>query len=66
MITYYCVACERGDFPRTDHLGIDSTVRDHLRIWHPEEWANVELKDDSLIIRPTGEMRHSDGADDER
>jgi hypothetical protein len=63
VISYYCTACERDDFPETEQFGIDATVRDHLRIWHSDEWAHVERIVDRLVITPTGEKRHIDGAD---
>lgn len=58
---YFCRLCERSDLPVTEQLGADATVRDHLRIWHPDEWATVEYDFDTgrMTITPTGE--HIDG-----
>lgn len=59
--SYFCRLCERSDLPETEWIGADTTVRDHLRIWHPDEWATVDydFATDRMMITPTGE--HFDG-----
>lgn len=58
----WCLGCQRDDLPETEQFGVDATARDHLRIWHPDEWANVEIVGSWLVITPTGETRHIDGS----
>lgn len=48
----FCTRCGRGDFPETEEHGVDSTARDHLRIWHPQEWFSVEMENGVLVLRP--------------
>lgn len=59
-----CTACDTEDIPETEDMGLDATIRDHLRIWHPDEFATIEpLGNGAFSITPTGEGRTTGGAE---
>lgn len=61
-----CLTCGTDDIPETfglcrgDAVVIegDTSINDHISIWHPDEFVRVEsIEDGVAIIRATGEMR---------
>lgn len=48
-----CVVCDTDDIPETDEMGLDTTARDHLRIWHPDEWWNADIVNGVLVLTPS-------------
>lgn len=45
-----CLACGRDDFPETEQWEADTSIRGHLRLFHPGEWFTVELGLDEVLI----------------
>ena len=51
-----CGACGTDDIPETTDatfVNMDTTARDHLRIWHPDEWFSVEIVGGIAFLAPS-------------
>lgn len=48
-----CVLCGTDDIPETEDMGLDTTARDHLRIWHPDEWFTADIRRGVLVLYPS-------------
>lgn len=68
-----CLTCGTEDIPATDSLRRgsavidgDTTIYDHISIWHPDEFVRIEEfdQDGFVLIRATGEMAPSAGDTD--
>lgn len=60
----WCHACGTDDIPETFDVTIenaDTTARDHLRIFHPDEWFTVDWAPDGITIYPSEFDGASDG-----